>query len=147
MSECAGKDLQNARIRADMRQWEVANACNVGESTIRRWESDSNESKPQPDDIDRYAQAVNDPTLWHRWMLSHYDSYRRRYINGSPDNGLFNAMARLKYEMEDVFQLHGNAERDSFDGKIDDLHLKAQYIKELKDMIAAATDALQELLK
>ncbi len=80
-------------------------------------------------------------------MISHYDSYRQRYIDGNSDKGLFKAMARLKYEMEDVLQLHGTAERDSLDGKIDDPYLKAQYTKELKDLIAAATDALQELMK
>ena len=145
MAECTGKDLQISRTRTKLTQWVVGNECGVSDSTIGRWERD--EELPEPDDVDRFASAVGDPALWHRWMLSHYDSYRRRYINGSCDNTLPTLIARLRYETDDVLNLQASAHRDSLDGKIDDPMLKEQYTKEVKEMIAAATDVLQELLK
>ncbi len=145
MAECTGNDLQISRTRAKLVQWQIGNACNVSESEIGRWERD--EALPEPDDVDRFAAACGDPTLWHRWMLSHYDSYRRRYINGSAEYNLPVLMARMRFELGDVLGLQDRVERDALDGKIDDRALKTQFIKELKEAIAALTDGLQELLK
>lgn len=146
MPECTGKDLQAARTRAKMTQWQLGVACNVSEHTIQRWESDSSESMPEPDDVDRFALAVGDPTLWHRWMISHYDSYRRRYIGGIAFDTLAASMSKLRFEMDDVLQLYGGAERDGLDGTIDDRQLKEAFTKELKDMISAAADLLQKVI-
>lgn len=143
MPECTNKELKLAREAQGIPRWKMGAEIGVSESTIERWES--GETMPSPDDIDRFANEIGDPTIWHRWMLSHYDSYRRRYINGSCDNSLTTLMARLRYETSDVLKLHDSAERDGLDGKIDDLRLKAEYTKEIKDMIAAATDVLQKL--
>jgi transcriptional regulator with XRE-family HTH domain len=145
MPEFTHIDLKIAREAQRMPRWKLAQELNVSESTIERWES--GETMPHPDDIDRIGEALGDPSIWHQWMLSNYESYRRRYIKGCFDNGLSVLMARLRFETGDLLKLHDSAERDSLDGKIDDPQLKTQYIKELKDLIAAATDVLQELLR
>ncbi len=114
----------------------------VSESTLARWEN--GEIRPDPDDVDRLATAVGDLTLWHRWMLSTYDSYRRRYVE-SIDQSLSVSIARSKYEMEDVMNIQKPVERDALDGVIDDPRLKASYIKEVREAISALTDTLQRL--
>lgn len=142
MSECTNTDLENIRLRQKIPRWKLAEMLGVSESTIARWES--GEIRPDPDDVDRFAIAVSDPTLWHRWMLSNYDSYRRRYVN-CVDQSLPIAIARSKYEMADVMNLQERVERDALDGAIDDLKLKVEYGKEIKEAIAALTDTLQLL--
>ena len=146
MPECTGKDLQSARTRAEMTQWQAGNACGVSEHTIQRWESDSKDSQPKPDDVDRFAQAVGDPTLWHRWMISHYDSYRRRYIGGGNSAELSSLLSRLRLEMQDMQALYDSVERDALDGRIDDAPLKERCRKELQELIAAGSDLLQKLI-
>ncbi len=79
MPECTYIDLENARLRLKIPRWKLAGSLGVSESTIARWEN--GEIRPDPDDVDRFATAVGDPTLWHRWMISTYDSYRRRYVD------------------------------------------------------------------
>lgn len=145
MPEFTYKELKNAREAQKMPRWKLAAEINVSESTIERWES--GETMPHPDDIDKIAEVLDDLTIWHRWMLSNYESYRRRYIKGCSENGLSVLLMRLRFETGDVLKLHNSAERVGLCGRIDDPVLKAQYIKELKDMIAAATDVLQELLR
>ena len=145
MSECTNTDLENTRLRQKIPRWKLAGMLGVSESTIARWES--GEIRPDPDDVDRFATAVSDPTLWHRWMLSNYDSYRRRYIDSKVNSGLPVLMARYRYETGDVMAIHNSAERDALDGKIDDPQLKQKLIKELQEQIAAGSDLLQELLK
>ena len=145
MSECTNTDLENTRLRQKIPRWKLAGMLGVSESTIARWES--GEIRPDPDDVDRFATAVSDPTLWHRWMLSNYDSYRRRYIDSKVNSGLPVLMARYRYETSDVMAIHGSAERDALDGTIDDPQLKQKLIKELQEQIAAGSDLLQELLK
>jgi transcriptional regulator with XRE-family HTH domain len=54
------------------KRWKLSELLGVSESTLARWES--GEIRPDPDDVDRLAAAVGDLTLWHRWMLSTYDS-------------------------------------------------------------------------
>ena len=145
MPECTNTDLENTRLRQKIPRWKLAGMLGVSESTIARWES--GEIRPDPDDVDRFAIAVSDPTLWHRWMLSNYDSYRRRYIDSKEASGLSALMGRYRYETGDVMAIHNIAERDALDGKIDDPQLKQKLIKELQEQIAAGSDLLQELLK
>ncbi len=142
MPECTHIDLENARLRRKTPRWKLAGSLGVSESTIARWEN--GEIRPEPDDVDRFANAVGDPTLWHRWMLSTYDSYRRRYV-ACLDQPLPVSISRSKYEMSDVMALQEQAGRDALDGTIDDPKLKAAYGKEIKEAIAALTDTLQRL--
>jgi transcriptional regulator with XRE-family HTH domain len=142
LPECTHIDLENARLRQKMPRWKLAGTLGVSESTVARWES--GEIRPDPDDVDRFAAAVSDPTLWHRWMISTYDSYRRRYVE-SVDQSLPVSIARSKYEMADVMALQERVERDALDGAIDDPKLKADYAKEIREAVAALTDTLQRL--
>ena len=143
MPEFAPTDLKAARVRSKKLQYAVAADCGVSERTIQRWES--GDLQPEPDDVDRYAAACEDATLWHRWMISHYDSYRRRYIGGVAFDSLAASMSKLRFEMDDVLQLYGRAERDGQDGAIDDPQPKTAFTKELKDLVSAASALLQKV--
>jgi len=142
LPECTNIDLENARVRRKLPRWKLAGLLGVSESTLARWEN--GEIRPDPDDVDRFATAVGDPTLWHRWMISTYDSYRKRYVNAM-DQSLPVSIARSKYEMADVMALQERVERDALDGTIDDPKLKASYTKEIREAVAALTDTLQRL--
>lgn len=142
MPECTNIDLENARMRRKLPRWKLARLLGVSESTIARWEN--GEILPEPDDVDRFATAVGDLTLWHRWMLSTYDSYRRRYVD-TVEQSLPVSIARSKYEMADVMALQEEVERDALDGVIDDPKLKATYAKEIREAVAALSDTLQRL--
>ncbi len=145
MAEFTNKDLKTARESRKMPRWKLGELMGVSESTIERWES--GETQPQPDDVDNIGVALGDDTLWNRWMLSHYDSYRRRYINSNDSNNLLGTLASIKYEMQDVLALQERIERDSIDGKIDDTDLEAKYTKELKEASAAIASGLQRLIR
>jgi len=142
LPECTNIDLEIARSRKKIPRWKLAAMLGVSESTIARWEN--GEVQPEPDDVDRFAAAVGDVMLWHRWMLSNYESYRKRYFDAA-DQSLPVSIARSRYEMEDVMRLHDRVERDALDGTIDDIHLKNTYAKEIKEAIAALSDTLQHL--
>ena len=135
MPEPAFLMLKAARIRSGKLQYVIANECIVSERTIQRWES--GELQPGPDDIDRYAQSVGDPLLWHRWMLAYYESYRRRYIDSPHISGLPAALMHLRHMMEDVSAMQDDVERDGVDGVIDDVKLRERYGAKTKDMQAA----------
>ena len=142
MPECTNLDLKKARETLKMPRWKLAAAINVSESTLERWES--GESMPHPDEVDRIADALGDPLIWHRWMLSNYDSYRRRYI-GSDDYSLPVMAMKLRHEMDDVRNLQDALERDAIDGHVDDQQLLNHSVTELKQMIQASTELLQRL--
>lgn len=144
MPEFTNKDLKTAREARKMPRWQLGELVGVSESTIERWET--GETQPQPDDIDNIGSALGDDTLWHRWMLSHYDSYRKRYIKGNGSCGLLGSIMAIKYEMQDVLALQEQVERDSIDGRIDDPELRARYAKELKEASAAIASGLQRLV-
>ena len=74
MAEFTEKDLRKARESKGLPRWKLGEKIGVSESTIERWES--GETVPTPEDIDNIGEALGEPTLWHKWMLSHYDSYR-----------------------------------------------------------------------
>jgi transcriptional regulator with XRE-family HTH domain len=142
LPECTNIDLENARSRKKIPRWKLATMLGVSESTIARWEN--GEVQPEPDDVDRFASAVGDVMLWHRWMLNNYESYRKRYFE-AVDQSLPVSIARSRFEMEDVMRMHDRVERDALDGTIDDIQLKTAYTKEIKDAIAALCDTLQRL--
>ncbi len=144
MSEFTNIDLKKAREAQKLPRWKLAAAMNVSESTIERWES--GESLPHPDEVDRLADALGDSPIWHRWMLSNYDSYRRRYI-GSEDYSLPVLTMKLRHEMADVLALQDALERDAVDGHVDDRQLLNRAVRELKEMIQAGSEVLQRLTK
>jgi transcriptional regulator with XRE-family HTH domain len=144
LAEFTNQDLKLAREALKMPRWKLATDVNVSESTSERWET--GETQPHPDEVDRIAAALGDPTIWHRWMLSNYDSYRKRYINGNNGLELPVALMNVRHELSDVLKLQDHIERDSVDGRIDDQSLKAAYTKEVKEALAALANSLQRLV-
>lgn len=145
MPECTNQDLRKAReAREDMPRWKLGSLIGVSESTIERWER--GEVLPTPDDVDRIGEAVGDPTLWHRWMLSNVESYRRRYSE-TRNLSLPVAIMSVGHLVDDMRALQDEAERDAIDGKIDDPKTRIGYEQTLKSMIARCTDVLNQLGK
>lgn len=144
MAECTKMDLRKAREARKLARWELAQMMGVSEDTIERWENAKDTSTPTPDDVDRMGELLEDPTLWHRWMLSNVESYRKRYFDAT-DLSLPVSLQRLGYEIQDVMILHDKAVRDALDGRIDDPLLLEEYKKEMREMIAAASDSLSKL--
>lgn len=142
MAECTNLDLKSAREAQKMPRWKLATLVNVSESTIERWES--GESQPHPDEVDRIASALSDPTIWHRWMLSNYDSYRRRYIN-SANLDLPVSLMSIRQKVSDVMELQDRIERDSLDGHIDDDKLREAYTKKIRELVPALINSLQKM--
>lgn len=141
MADCAFMYLRAARDARNIKRWQVAKACSVSEDTIRRWEV--GEVKPSEDDVDRFAVAVGDHLLWHRWMCQ-YESYRRRYAVPR-DYALPLAVMDLGHQISDVCKLQDKVERDVIDGVIDDRILAQQYRKEVQEVGAACAFILQHL--
>ena len=139
MAEYTEKDLRKAREAKGLPRWKLGEMVGVSESTIERWES--GETVPTPEDIDNIGEALNEPAIWHKWMLSHYDSYRRRYI-GCTDLALPVSVMRNRYTMADVAQLQEAVERDVMDGRLDDRQLGDQYAEKIRALIASLSDTL-----
>lgn len=142
MAEFTHLELRDARDAKKIPRWKLASEVNVSEETIERWES--GKCAPGPEDVDRIGEALNDPTLWHRWMLSHYDSYRRRYIS-TQNLALPVAIANLGLKVDDLTGLQRAALSDAIDGKIDDPSLRNSYRARLQEIIAAASTAMQQI--
>jgi len=143
MAEITNTDLKIAREARKIPRWKLAAELHVSESTIERWES--GETQPHPDEIDRLADALGDPMLWHGWMMSNYESYRRRYIHAD-DHDLPVALMHVRHEVADLLALQDRIERDSVDGKIDDAVIGAAYVREIRELVPALINGLQRLM-
>lgn len=139
MAAITNVDLRTARDERDLTREQLANMVHVSPSTIENWERGI--STPGPDDVDNIARALNHPTLWHDWMISHYTSYARRYQDMKPLD-LPLAVHAARHEINDVLALQEQAERDAIDGRFDDPALKSRYKKELREAIAASLRVL-----
>lgn len=126
-----------------MTQWQAAQAVGVSESTIARWES--GEASPDPEDVDALEGIYKATGLWHRWMRSHYDSYRKRYPEEAANRDLSLAIVNIRHQMEDVRELQDAAERDAMDGRIDNPQTAARYTKELRELQASVSEALEKM--
>ena len=125
-----------------MPRWQLAQEIGVSEETLKRWEY--GDQMPEPDDVGAIERALGERSMWHQWMMSHYDSYRERYSQ-APAYGLTSAVIRTRYELNDVMTLQERVERDAVDGRLDDPALKAEYIQQLKEAQAAIIKTLEEL--
>ena len=143
MPEITNISLKIARESLKIPRWKLAAELHVSESTIERWET--GETQPHPDEVDRLAVALGDPMLWHGWMLSNYESYRRRYIH-CDDRDLPVALMHVRHEVADLLELQDRIERDSVDGKIDDATLSAAYASEIRELVPALINGLQRLV-
>ena len=142
MEECTNIALRKAREARKMPRWQLAQQIGVSADTIERWER--GDGKPEPDDVDRIGEALRAPDLWHQWMLSNCDSYRKRYL-GVETLALPVSVMRLRCAIEDALAVINPVERDVIDGQIDDKGLKNRCADALKILIAASADTAQKI--
>ena len=143
MDECMGKDLAAARKAAEMYQFQVGHLMHVSEDVIGNWERDENQ--PSPDQVDELERLYKAPGLWHRWMRTHYKSYRDRYPENPAGLNAALAVVNAGYQAADVKPLTDALVRDLMDGKCDDQDLKARYLKEARESVAAYNAAIATL--
>lgn len=145
MTEFGGNELRKARENAGIRQWQIASEIGVCEALVGRWER--GEAFPSPDDVDRLEIAYKVPGLWHKWMLSNCDSYRRHY-RGVDETTAEGSVLRGRCAIEDVMCLQSAIERDvSEDGRIDNPINRDKYEEVLRKAIACLTDTLARIEK
>lgn len=143
MAEFTHKDLKIARESRNVAKWQLANELGVSEDTIYRWEK--GEQRPDPDIVGNIEKILSYPGLWHRWMLSHYDSYRERYTDVPEVEHLTALVVRMKHEMMDVLSLSDDLERDSLNGKIDKPELWQMLKREASEAVAAIQQTLERI--
>lgn len=141
MAEFTHIDLRAARESRKTPRWKLAKEVGVSEDTLERWET--GKQLPDPDDVGNIAHALGYPGLWHKWMLSTYDSYRERYIDAPNLDHPAARITRVRYEMSDVMALIDKVERDYLDKKIDDPELFNKFKTEARELIAALQQAIE----
>lgn len=140
-SEFTYVELKAAReSHGNMPRWKLAGAIGVSESTIERWEI--GKQKPEPDDVNNIAKALGMMEIWHKWMLSHYDSYRERYTDVPRNDSLAETLMRTKYEAMDVVNVLNEVERDTLSGNFKSSEQRKKLRKETQEAMAA----LQQML-
>lgn len=143
MQECMGKDLAAARKAAGMYQFQAAHLLHVSEDVVGNWEQDK--TIPSPDQVDELEKLYQAPGLWHAWMRTHYKSYRDRYAENPAGMNAALAVVNAGYQAADVKPLTDALARDLMDGKCDDPALKAKYLKEARESVAAYNAAIEML--
>ena len=142
MAEYTEKDLRKAREARNLSRWKLGELLGVSESTVERWET--GETKPTPEDVDRLGEALSDSLMWHKWMLSNCESYRKRYI-GCEDLALLGSVVRNRYALNGVTEMQDAIERDVMDGRLDDKALGDRYTLAIRAAIAALGDTLARI--
>lgn len=125
MAEFTHIDLRAARESRKMPRWKLAAELGYSEDVIRRWET--GEQRPDPDDVGNIERMLKTPGIWHRWMMSHYDSYRERHGDVPCVEHLSIDLSRLRLDMDDVEKLLPYVERDALDGQLDDPQLRKDF--------------------
>lgn len=139
MAEFTNIDLRKARDDRQIPRWKLAGEIGVSEDTLERWET--GKQRPEPDDVWNIEKTLDTTGIWHKWMLSHYDSYRATYSDAPDADGPIGYIVRMKYVMRDVDALMESAERDAMDGKFDDI----ENCKKMKKVITEAMAAMQKV--
>lgn len=142
MAGCDNIELRRVRESKNYSREKLGNCMGVSADTIRRWEY--GESKPEPDDVDRMGEILEDSTLWHRWMLSNVESYAKRYV-GAESLALPVSIMRVRHALGEVMAYQDRVERDSLDGKLDDQQTAAAYGDCLRAAIAKLSEAAQHM--
>lgn len=148
MAEYTHHDLRKARESRFPSRWQFAQAFNYSEDVIERIET--GKQLPTSAQVDSWEEITQTPMLWHRWMLSNDDPYRKRYKEAPTPHNALAAVRQLHYEMMDVSNLLEPVERALITGKpdfIDDPILREEYKKQLQEMVSAGAAALAELEK
>lgn len=97
MAEFTGINLKAERKKRNIKQWQVAAALNVSEDVIYRWES--NKQEPEPDQVGDYLDFLGCPELWHNWMISNSEHYRRRNMK-TPE--VIHLAANIEADLKDT---------------------------------------------
>ena len=142
MAEFTHLDLRKARETRFSSRWQLAEKIGVSPDTVERWET--GKQKPTPEDVDHIEEATGVKGIWHAWMCSNCDSYRKRYQN-MRQNNLLASIVSVRHEMGDVMKLLDVVERAAISGDINDPSLCKQFRKDLVEAVAAASDALSKL--
>ena len=94
--------------------------------------------------VDRIAKIIGDPTLWHRWMLARYESYRNRHIE-SRQFGLVACVMRVRHKVLALVNLQDRVECDAIDGWIDDPMLRETFVREAGEAIESLRQVIELL--
>lgn len=143
MAEFTNIDLRVTRESRKMPRWKLAGEIGVSEDTIERWET--GKQRPEPDDVWNIEKVLDATGIWHKWMLSHYDSYRKKYSDVPDVEGLTGNVVLMKYEMRDVLPFIDSAERDTLDGNFDDFATWHKLKKEIPEAMAAMQKVLERI--
>lgn len=143
-SEFTHVELKAAReSHGNMPRWKLAGKIGASESTIERWEK--GEKKPEPEDVDNIGEALGMPEIWHQWMLSNHDSYRKRYTEIPHNDSLAETLMRTKYEAMDVVNVLNEVERDALSGKLESPEQRRRIKKEAQEAMAALQQTLDKI--
>lgn len=148
MAECTHAELRKARESRFKARWMFAQVFNYSVDVIE--EIENGKQIPSSEQVDRWEELTETPGLWHRWMCSNDDAYRKRYKDAPVPHSTLAAFTLLKHEMKDVLELRDSVEKSLVSGKqdvIDDPRLLEKYKKELQEMMAAGAATLAELEK
>ena len=147
MADCAKSLLETARKSRNLSRLQMADALGESVDTIYRWENDSNKNAkcvPDPDTVDRIAEILRTPSLWHRWMCAEYESYRKRHVECG-QFGLIASVMRVRHDLDDLVKLQDRVELDVIDGKFDDPYLKETFIREAREAMESLRQVVEEL--
>lgn len=143
MAEFTHIELRAARESRKIPRWKLAEEVGTSEDTIERWET--GKQLPGPDDIGNIERILKEPGLWHKWMLSHYDSYRERYTD-VPDVGHMTAeVVRMRHEILDLMPLFDGIERDTLNGEFNEPELWRMFKKESLEAMAAIQQTVDRI--
>lgn len=149
---CAGIVLKNARKQSGLCQYQVAQLLSyktkedtLSEDTISNWEC--NRAMPDPEQVNLLEDIYDSPGLWDDWMRQQYPSYQKRIPKRAAVTDPTLAVVKAGWEMQDVADVAQPLSRDLLDGKLDDPHLKRQYIAQANEALSALSAALTLLGK
>lgn len=147
LPEFGKRELQSARESRKVPRWQLAQVLNVSDSTVERWESTRPENLsclPDPDEVDKIAEFLGYPTMWHEWMLSNHASYRKRY-KGMENYGLTASVMRVRHELLDVLALQDQMERGVVTGTVADVPVGKAYKEQAREAIAILQQAVDQI--
>lgn len=148
MAEFTYHDLRKARESRFQSRWQFAAKFNYSEDVVERIET--GKQPPTSAQVDSWEEVTQTPTLWHRWMLSNDDAYRKRYKSAPIPHSTHSAVRTLHYKMQNVLMLNEEVEQALLTGKpdyIDEPVLREKYKLQLQEMVSAGAAALAELEK
>ena len=142
MAEFTYLDLRKARESRFDARWKFAQVFHSSEDVIERIET--GKQKPTSEQVDLWEELTGIPGLWHRWMCSNDEAYRKRYKN-MQYTGLANSILGTKHELMDVLALQDEMERDAIDELISNPELGKRYITEASEAASSLTHTIAKV--